>query len=216
MKKIIFGMLFLGAMVFAQNINQDRGYFGSIGIGASFLPTEVENQGSFTKYSGIGVQFDLRVGALVKKDWTVTLDVLETVMLGPDKNETTPTSDVLSQTMIGPGVTWYFDKKELMYLSGSLGLTHFRFMNSDIHFWDKSRLGFGGAVRIGKDWRMNPGSLLGLELYGSYSSASVNISNHVATYRSGKIGMLMNVKVGSRCVLSPSETQKYRDCMKGF
>ena len=219
MRKLLLATL-IASMAFAQTIKNERGYFSSVGIGANFLKIEQFGAGSTQEFEGVGLDLDLRVGALVKRQWAVTFDVVNSVKLEPDAtvNGTVIPQNglVFYQGVGGPGLTYYFDNKELFYAGGTLGLAYFFKMNSNWDRSDKSKLGYGVLARTGKDWRINPGMLIGVELNGGVTSAGVTIGNVAADYWAPNLRMLMNLKFGNRCVLSPEDTQKYRDCMKGF
>jgi hypothetical protein len=113
------------AMVRAGEPRQhDGGFFLRMALGGGYASTSIEDEGDEVTFKGPSGNFEVAIGAMVKKNLAIHATLGAWAVLDPtaefDGEETELDDVTLSLSGIGAGVTYYFGDSNV-YVTGSAG-----------------------------------------------------------------------------------------------
>jgi hypothetical protein len=205
MKQFILLLMILSATVYAQEsvppgFHTHDGFYLSMNIGPGFgkINWEATNY-SFKKaeYSGIGGQFEFRIGGVVAENLILSLDLMGRSILNPEITvDGHPANSSLnlsvSDIIIGPGLTYYFMPSNI-FLSASSGLGSFSFKYGDSGTTGTTKEGLGIQFKMGKEWWISTDWAFGISAGIAYVSADDKpVSDYTGKFSTTRLFVLFN------------------------
>jgi hypothetical protein len=205
MKKTIFLVIALCMAAHAQEtvipgFHTHDGFYMSMNIGPGFgkIIWEATNI-NFKKseFSGIGGQFEFRIGGAIAENMILSFDLLGRSILNPDLTvdgrSATIVGDVsVSDIILGPGLTYYFMPSNI-FLSASAGLGSFSLRYGTTGSSGSTKQGFGVQLKVGKEWWVSTDWALGISAGVAYVSADDKpVSNYTGKLSTTRLFVLFN------------------------
>ncbi|MCT4589078.1 MAG: hypothetical protein N4A71_14745 [Carboxylicivirga sp.] len=216
MKKIlaIISLIIIINDVSAQSIptpkifrgRKHRGFYLSMGLGANQSSVKVDSKNfGYTKYSGLGGSFDLKIGGTISENLILHATLLSHGITGPkiDSDDyqinsyKTDNKINLSEGMIGIGLTYYTVDNFL--LSTSMGVGGFTLTNEHEDIDITTDKGFSIQLKAGKEWWVSPKWGIGCALYYHHTYCN-NQTGNIAeeNLKSNNIGIVFNATLNGR------------------
>ena len=184
----------------AQEIGYHRhkGFYLSMSAGPNFPSITSEVIGDYNlKFTGIGAQFDLKIGGAIKENLILHATLLSNTMSGPKttsadgSSQKTSNNITLGEAMLGGGITYYFMPSNI-FLSGSLGIGNFTVIDDDSETNVSTDRGFSMQLKAGKEWWVSKKWGLGVSLTYGKTNLTNKPSSGDELLRSNNFGILFN------------------------
>ncbi len=177
---------------------QHKGFYLSMGLGPNFPSIKSEVIGDYDlTFTGVGAQFDLKIGGAIKENLILHATLLSNSMPGPKttsadgSSQKTSNNLTLGESMLGGGITYYLMPSNI-FLSGSLGIGNFTVIDDDKESNVSTDRGFSMQLKVGKEWWVSKRWGLGVALtYGKTNLTNKPISGN-ELLRSNNFGILFN------------------------
>jgi hypothetical protein len=177
---------------------QHRGFYLSMSMGPNFPSITSEVAGVYKyNFSGVGAQFDLKIGGAIKENLILHASLTSNTLSGPQiisdgLNQNASNNLTLGEAFMGGGLTYYLMPVNIS-LSGSLGIGNFTVIDSDNETSVSTDRGFSMQLKAGKEWWISKRWGLGIALtYGKSKLTNTPGGNVEELLNSNNFGILFN------------------------
>lgn len=179
--------------------HQHGGFYLSMSVGPLFGSITDDLDTYTMDMSGIGAQFDFKIGGAIKENLILHATLISNTLPGPTikvtNDQSLKTSDnmTVGEAMFGVGLTYYMMPSNI-FLSGTGGLGNFSIIDSDDSKNDVStQHGFSMQLKIGKEWWISKNWGFGVGLtYGKTNLTNKPSGSIVEKMDSNRFGILFN------------------------
>jgi hypothetical protein len=207
MKKIILAVLILSAVAYSQEtpppgFHTHDGFYLSMGIGPGFgdIKNEATNYSYRTaEYSGIGGQFDFRIGGTIADNLILSFDAGGRSILSPElaiDGTTLGTAEdiTITDVIMGVGLTYYFMPSNI-FISGTIGWGSFTVQVMDYYHSGSTKPGLGLQFKFGKEWWVSTDWGLGIAggiAYAAADDKTILFSSYHGKFSTTRLFLLFN------------------------
>jgi hypothetical protein len=197
MKKLflLFTSLCCFGIIKAQ-VNEHDGFYLSMGLGPVFGSiTDKSSSFNFT-YSGTGAEFDFKIGGTIQENLILHATMDSKSIVGPNiKNGSISVSTSnnlsISEGFLGGGLTYYIMPANI-FVSSSLGIGYYGFVNTDNNTNIATQKGLGIQLKLGKEWWVSANWGLGIGITYGKSNLTNKADGISEDLDSNRFGILFN------------------------